>query len=472
MLDALGRTISVTDPLSNQSTVSYGLGESGVSGDNNTYATTTRVDANLHVQQGFADALGRSIYVLLDSGKSGGTLTPVQRTAYQYNALDEPTSVTVTDLAPQPGQTITTVTTMASYDDLGRMTSLNDPDRGSHTYSYDPDGRLVGDVSSSRTLGSSYDLLGRLGCLQDALPTADAHGACSSGANPFVQNTYDADPSGVTWSGSCYPVGQLTQSVATTYYPSPDDTQGVVTENTQYDQRGRVVTQCMHISASGGSLAFPTFPLYQEAFSYNDANQETTVQTTVGGQAGYVFTNAYDGTTGILNGLSNTATGTPTLAALTYNTRALISDVSLKDSSGGNLADENQQDDADLRPLSDTSTWQSGGTIYSGSMSYDAVGNVLSRMTSQASIQGVSGSGGNETQNFCYDEQNRLVWASNSVAATPQSGRTCGTATLQATLGSSYTSNYVSTHLGQLWQGPLNGSGAQEQYPTTVIFLC
>jgi hypothetical protein len=72
--------------------------------------------------------------------------------------------------------------------------------------------------------------------------------------------------------------------------------------------------------------------------------------------------------------------------------------------------------------LSETITWQSGGTISSGSLSYDAVGNVLSRSTSQASIQGVSGSGGNETQNFCYDEQNRMVWASNSVAATPQSG--------------------------------------------------
>jgi YD repeat-containing protein len=335
VLDALGRTISVTDALSHQSTVSYGLGTSGVSGDTNTYATTTRVDANLHVQQGFADALGRSIYVILDSGTSGGTLTPNQRTAYQYNALDEPTSVTVTDLAPQNGQSVTSVTTTASYDDLGRMTSLNDPDRGAHTYSYDPDGRLVGEISGSRTLGSSYDLLGRLGCLQDALPTADAHGACSSGANPFVRNTYDADPAGVTWSGSSYPVGQLTQSVATTYYPSPDNTQGIVTENMQYDQRGRPVIQRMQISASGGFLAFPSFPLYQEAFSSNDANQETTVQTTVGGQAGYVFTNAYDGTTGVLNGLSNTATGTPTLAALTSNTRALISDVTLKDSSGG-----------------------------------------------------------------------------------------------------------------------------------------
>ena len=31
-------------------------------------------------------------------------------------------------------------------------------------------------------------------------------------------------------------------------------------------------------------------------------------------------------------------------------------------------------------------------------------------------------------------------------------------------LGSAYTSSYVYTHLGQLWQGPLNGAGTQEQY--------
>ncbi|GHO93784.1 hypothetical protein KSF_038320 [Reticulibacter mediterranei] len=97
-------------------------------------------------------------------------------------------------------------------------------------------------------------------------------------------------------------------------------------------------------------------------------------------------------------------------------------------------------------------------------MGYDKVGNVLSRATTQAAVPGVTGSGGNETQNFCYDEQSRLVWASNSVAASPGSGQTCGSTALQSTLGSSYTTSYTYTHLGQLWRGPLNGSGTTEQY--------
>ncbi len=80
-------------------------------------------------------------------------------------------------------------------------------------------------------------------------------------------------------------------------------------------------------------------------------------------------------------------------------------------------------------------------------------------------LPGASNSGGSETQNFCYDEQNRLVWAGNSGTQPAAGNGTCGTATLANTLsGASYNSNYVSTHLGQLWQGPLAGGTTQYQY--------
>jgi len=81
---------------------------------------------------------------------------------------------------------------------------------------------------------------------------------------------------------------------------------------------------------------------------------------------------------------------------------------------------------------------------------------VLSRATTQAAIPGQSGSGGSDTQNYCYDEHNRLVWAANN--------GTCGSASMSSTLGGNYTARYASTNLGQLWQGPQNGSGTQEQY--------
>ena len=131
---------------------------------------------------------------------------------------------------------------------------------------------MISDVSGSRTLGYSYELLGRVGCVQDATPTADVHGACTSGANPFVKNTYDADPGGVTWTGSNYPVGALTQSVAITYLPSPDNAQGTVTQNWQHDQRGRLITSRLNMAVTGGTLPFPTFPQYQQ-------NRPITTQT-------------------------------------------------------------------------------------------------------------------------------------------------------------------------------------------------
>ncbi len=233
----------------------------------------------------------------------------------------------------------------------------------------------------------------------------------------------------------------------------------------QYDQRGRTETQRLTISTSGG-LCFPTFPQYQEAQSYNDANQLTTTQTTVGGQAGYTFTQAYDSTTSVLNGLSNTTTGAATLVGLTYNAQAQISALTLNDSNGSLLATEQLSYDADLRLLGTSTSWQSNGaTIFSDGITYDAVGNVISRATTQASLSGVNGSGGSEVQNFCYDEQNRLVWAGNSGTQPAAGNGSCGAGTLSSGInGAAYATSYVYTHLGQLWQGPLNGTGTQEQY--------
>ncbi len=120
-LDALGRTISVLDAANKTTSSAYGLG--AANGDSATYATSTGTDANGHVAVSFTDALGRTRYSQSESGKADGTLTPNKQTTTQYNVLNLPTSITVTDLAPQTGQTITSVSTTAQYDDLGRETS-------------------------------------------------------------------------------------------------------------------------------------------------------------------------------------------------------------------------------------------------------------------------------------------------------------------------------------------------------------
>ena len=122
-----------------------------------------------------------------------------------------------------------------------------------------------------------------------------------------------------------------------------------------------------------------------------------------------------------------------------------------------------------LRPQSSTATWQSGsgssGTIFSTSRTYDPVGNVSSLSTTHAAVPGQTGSGGSETQNFCYDEQNRLLWAGNSGTQPGAGNGTCGSASLASGLnGASYNNTFAYTQLGQLAQAPLNGSGAAQQY--------
>ena len=166
------------------------------------------------------DALGRTLYVQQDSGggSNNGTLSPNEQESMQYNALNEPTQVRTDDLSAQNNQSIISVITTAQYDDLGRLTQLVDPDRGTHTYTYDPDGRVLSDVSGSRAIGTNYDLLGRVGCVQDLAPVLDADGTCTSGSHPLIQNTYDTSKLGTSGSTD-FPIGRLTKSVATTTFP-------------------------------------------------------------------------------------------------------------------------------------------------------------------------------------------------------------------------------------------------------------
>jgi len=245
-LDALGRPIASNDPLLGSSQepgitcpaasghhtacAAYGLGSAN--GDSATYAYAESLDSNNHADVGFVDALGRTRYTQEYSGLGLASLSAniVQQKATQYNALNEPISVVTTDLAPQSGQSVTSVIASATYDDLGRVTAMGDPDRGTHSYSYDADGRLLSDVSGTRTIGINYDLLGRTGCIQDAMPVINTTGACTNGTHPYVQNTYDTTFLG-TQGTSDFPVGRLTQSVATTYYP--DSTSATVTQQHQ-----------------------------------------------------------------------------------------------------------------------------------------------------------------------------------------------------------------------------------------------
>jgi RHS repeat-associated protein len=489
--DALGRTIATQDPTygSTQepgqacswysshtftSCTNYGLA-SAVS-DSTTFEMATSTDANGHVTQSFTDAAGHVRDTQTNYGVITGTLALAEQVQTQYNALGKPTSVTTVDGRPQSGESVTSSTTTMTYDDTGRMLTAVDPDQGTLTYTYDRDSHMLSSVqtsgSNSRTMGYNYDLMGRTGCVQTAIPTINWNGACSVG-NPLIQNTYDTTKLG-TQGTSDFPVGMLTQSVATTYYP--DSTSATVTEQFQHDQRMRLTNEQIQLGLPSGWNVSAGLPLYQEAMSYNDANQVTTTSTT-DGSAGYSFTSIYDPTNGVQQGLSNNSLSTANLATLSYNEYAQLASITLLNgasSSPTSIASEQYSYDANQRPTSLSANWLPGsgtsGQILNQSRSYDNASNVTSLTTTFAAVPGQTGSGGAQTENFCYDEQNRLLWSGNGnwAAGTPQPSAgngTCGSGTLGSTLGgSAYSASYTYTNLGQIWQGPLNHGWTQEQY--------
>lgn len=436
--------------------------------DSNTYVQAETDDANDHQSSIFTDALGRTVYTQTYSGAASGITD--EQTQTEYNALNKPTSVTVEDWAAQTNQSVTSVTTTMTYDDQGRLLTENDPDQGTFTYTYDPDGHVLAATqtsgSSSRTLGYNYDLLGRLGCEQTAAPTINATGACSAG-KPLVQNTYDKTVLG-TQGSTDFPIGQLTQSVATTYYP--DGTSATVTEQSQHDQRGRTIdTQVqLGLPSSWGNLNLPS---YQAAMLYNDADQLTTTST-LAGSAGYTFADVYDSTNGALQGLSNNGNSTANLATLTYNEYGQLGTLTYLNgatSSPTSIASETFDYDANQRPLSLSANWLSGsgnsGQILSQSRTYDNVGNATNLSTTFAAVSGQTGSGGSEVQNFCYDEQNRLIWAGNNGTQPGAGSGTCGSGTLENGLSNASENNaYSYTHLGQIWQAPIDGSTNAKPY--------
>ncbi len=68
------------------------------------------------------------------------------------------------------------------------------------------------------------------------------------------------------------------QSVATTYY-FPEGTSASTTEKFQYDKRGRSITAQLSLGLPGAWNVTTALPSYQQAATYNDADQVTTTTT-------------------------------------------------------------------------------------------------------------------------------------------------------------------------------------------------
>ena len=152
--------------------------------------------------------------------------------------------------------------------------------------------------------------------------------------------------------------------------------------------------------------------------SYNDAGQLLS-QTYPTGET---VTPGYSAT-GWLTGLATSAGGTTTLASsLTYTglsgAAGKISSMSL----GNGMYSYNASYDTGMRLTSAGLTNSSSGTqLYQTQPTYDAVNNVVGVQTSVG--------GQTDTQQFCYDDLNRLTWSGTN-GTPPCSGQSITAGTL------------------------------------------
>jgi len=170
--DLLGRLTSVV-----QQTIDYGnlVTSSSYNGRSTTVTnpksqTLTTVVNNLGEKVTVTDTLGGVI-------------------SYGYDVQGNLTSTTVTGSVQASGVP-SAITTVIGYDDLGRKTSMNDPDKGSWSYGYNVYGELISQTDAkSQTTTMTYDKLGRMKTRVDS--------AGDTGGTETTTWNYDTAPNGL-----------------------------------------------------------------------------------------------------------------------------------------------------------------------------------------------------------------------------------------------------------------------------------
>jgi RHS repeat-associated protein len=254
---------------------------------------TTLVDANNHQKVEEKDVYGRLFKVEEYTGTWPSAAVRYAITTYQYNVLGNLTDVyDAFNYDPASGQwTGLGNHTEIHYDPLSRKDSMNDPDMGSWTYSYDASGNLISQIDAkNQVIYFQYDAINRI--------RQKDYGTQKMLGNGDVVYTYDE-----IWSTNSK--GRLTTvtdaSGAEKYYY---DTTGRTTTliktvdgvnyqtDTTYDELGRMTslrypdneTVSYHYDAGGHLSSIPGYVAYSnftalgqpQNIAYN--NGVTTVQ--------------------------------------------------------------------------------------------------------------------------------------------------------------------------------------------------
>jgi RHS repeat-associated protein len=413
--DGLGRTTSTTDALSHRGTTAYSMvcGAAGT-GDAACYQQVVAVDASGHQAGTLADALGRVDYEQRFTGASASTYAVYATTKYTFDVAGEMVQILHPDGA---------TTTTYRYDMAGREISTTDPDVGTRTNAYDQDGNLVQSVDARGAAGTMF-----VG--YDGLNRPLWHNTTNSPTGAYYTYAYDGTAGGNPGigrlTGETFTNGSLSGSYGFTY-----------------DARGRQVGQTMTV----GGATYPETTAYDDAGSvlavtYPDGETVSVAYTSQGWLSG-VSTRAGTTTTSLLSGAAYNALGAMTGASLGGGTYAFAATVNA------------------LGQATDVRTSTAGGTtLYEQSLTYTPAGNVATASTTLP--------GGTDNQAFCYDEQNRLIWA-GSTGPPP-----CTVGAIAAgTLGAGqYAQSFTYDTLGRLASSPLGsytyGSAAHVHAATAI----
>jgi RHS repeat-associated protein len=403
--DGLGRTLSTTDPLSHTTQTAYSVvcNAAGTS-DSQCYEQTLTTDANNHRHGGLTDGFGRLIYDQRYSGSSSGSYVVYSTTKNTYDFVGNLTQVL------QPDGTHTTYYT---YDTAGRMLTMSDPDRGVVSNTYDANDNLTQQIDArcGTTLPLTPCSAGTIYTGYDGLNRPIWRNNTNSPTGAYVTYAYDEANHG-------FSAGHLTTEQ---FNGGPGGgALGAGAYSYTYDALGRKTA--MTITLGGSNYTFN--------YSYNDANMPTSLTYS----DGEVLTDTYDGASGWLTDLITTPSGgsaTNLLTGISYSGSGGAAGRPTNATVASGAYTYSASYDAALRPTDSKLILNSlQSVLFDSSRAYDAVGNVTGVNTTLAA--------GTDNQAFCYDEQNRLTWASSASGSIP-----CGGSLTAGTLTSAqYTASY------------------------------
>jgi RHS repeat-associated protein len=408
--DILDRQTSIKQPDGTTTTTSYGFGpdRSGT-----TRFMTTATDANGHQKVTFRDALDE-----MTASESFHNGTPIW-TSYAYDPLKELVKVTADH------GNVTTET----YDNLGRRTAIGNPDAGLTQTVYDLAGNQIARISPNlrakgKQISYGYDFNRLISVTYPDNPqnnvsyTYGAPGAPDNGAGRLVKQT---DASGVLLD-SYGKLGEVTKEVRTLNTFVGFDRPTYITQYT-YDTFGRLQQMVYpdgelltyHYDSGGlvnqvtGIKGKNTY-IYVSRLEYDKFDSKAFIK--YGNNVSTTY--AYNPLTRRLAGLQSAPAGGSDFQNTTYaydnvgNLTGLVNNIAIEpnDQLGGPTSQQFSYDDLN-RLTSATGTYQfdpNHANQYSLSLSYDSIDN----LTAKHQVNQITGPSGEKftlpdtTYNFTY----------------------------------------------------------------------